>query len=140
MICDHVSIISVLSPYKEATMDASVVLEVLENLSKAPLFRSMLYLNIDRIKDLYHQSGGLDTIEIREDLTSDIAGGLNVAVAKIGSKLSRKEGNSRQLDISPLLMAILLEEDKKRNDLLLDPSVDIPLKKGPCSNIRMGDK
>lgn len=106
-------------------MDKMTILDTIKSLPEVGMHRTRLYLNVERVKDQYYQNGGLDTIEMNDELNSGITAGIQAFLASIGSTISTRRGSSGQLTIHPLLMAILLEEEKRRSNLLLDPaSVD----------------
>ncbi len=105
-------------------MEKKFILHRLKLLSKNIVFKSTLYLNIDRVKDLYEQNGGLSTIDITDELSSGVSGGLKAVIASFSSNLTIKEGIHTQVQISPLLMILILEQYKQQEKLLLDPSLD----------------
>ena len=111
-------------------MDKTAILEILKSLSEVKIPRTTLYLNIDRVKEQYFQNGGLETIETSDTINSEVNAKITAAVASVEGNVSNTMGIKGELSVSPLLMAILLEKDSQRNNLLVDPATTVLLPKG----------
>lgn len=110
-------------------MDVRTILDILKNLP-LPNSRITLYLNTARVREQYFQNGGLEMIETSDAINAETKGDIDIKVASIEGSISNTKGSKGELKISPLLMAILLEEDKKRNNLIVDPATSSSIPKG----------
>jgi hypothetical protein len=103
-------------------MEIKEVLEIIRGLSENEERRVTLYLNVERVKGLYFQNGGPESINTLAEQKFQGKGGINLGVA-LESQVSRTTGTDAGQVIKPEQMAIILEEFKRKRDLLLDPSI-----------------